>query len=76
MDNHLHLNVTKTKELIISPPSPQNSIIINNQAVETVDNFKYLRVTLDIVDNQLTFDQHTSDIQKRSHQRLSVIHKL
>ncbi len=71
--NFLHLSVTKTKELIISPPSPQHPISINNQAVEITDSFKYLGVTLD---NQLTFDQHTSDIQKRSHQRLSAIRKL
>ncbi len=45
----------------------------NNQVVETVDNFKHLEVTLD---NQLTFDQHVSDIQKMSLQRLSAIRKL
>ena len=47
--------------------------IINTQTVETVDTFKYLGITLD---NKLTFDQHTKDIQKRSQQRLSAIRKL
>ncbi len=72
-DNHLNLNVSKTKELIVSSPSPQHPTVIHNQTVEIVNSFKYLGVTLD---NTLTFDQHIMDIQKRSHQRLSVIHKL
>ena len=72
-DNHLQINVNKTKELLISPPSPQPPTIINTQTVETVDTFKYLGITLD---NKLSFDQHTTDIQKRSQQRLSAIRKL
>ncbi len=72
-DNHLNLNVSKTKELIVSSPSPQHPTVIHNQTVEIVTSFKYLGVTLD---NTLTFDQHIMDIQKISHQRLSVIHKL
>ncbi len=70
----LNLNISKTKDLIVSPLSPQHPIVIHNQTVEKADRFKYLGVALD---NTLTFDQHITDIQKRrSHQRLSVIHKL
>lgn len=72
-DNHLQINVNKTKELLFSPPSPQHPTTINTQTVETVDTFKYLGITMD---NKLTFDQHTTDIQKRSQQRLSAIRKL
>ncbi len=72
-DNHLQINVNKTKELLFSPPSPQHPTIINTQTVETVDTFKYLGITLD---NKLTFDQHITDIQKRSQQRLSALCKL
>ena len=61
-DNHLHLNVSKTKEIQIDPTLPQHPIIINAQTVAVVDSFKYLGVTLD---NKLRFDQHTTDIQKK-----------
>ena len=54
-DNHLQINVNKTKELLFSPPSPQHPTTINTQTVETVDSFKYLGITMD---NKLTFDQH------------------
>ncbi len=37
-----------------------------------VDSFRYLRLTLD----KLSFDQHTKDIEKRSHLRLPAMHKL
>ena len=70
---YLEINVNKTKEIWFTPPSPQHPIIINTQTVETVDTFKYLGITLD---NKLSFDQHTMDIQKRSQQRLSAIRKL
>ena len=70
---YLEINVSKTKEIWFNPPSPQCPTIINTQTVETVDTFKYLGITLD---NKLTFDQHTTDIQKRSQQRLSAIRKL
>lgn len=72
-DNHLHLNVTKTKELIISPPSTQRPISINPQSVQIVGSFQYLGITLD---NSLNFDKHTTDIHKRSHQGLCHICKL
>lgn len=70
-DNHLDLNVSKTKAIIIGPPSPQHPIVIDKQTVEMVDSFKYLIVTLD---NRL--DQHINDIKKRGHQKVSVIRKL
>ena len=35
--NHLHLNVRKTKEIVISTPSLQHPILINNETVEMVE---------------------------------------
>ena len=46
-DNHLYLNVKKTKELVYNSTSPQQPIVIYNQTVEIVDSFKYLGVTID-----------------------------
>ena len=46
---------------------------IHNQSVEQVSHLKYLGLT---IDNNLTFDQHITDIHKRSQQRLHVIRKL
>lgn len=70
--NRLHLNVRKTKEIVIGTPSLQQLILINNKAFEMVDNFKYLGLTQD---NKVSFDQQTKDIQKRRHRRLSAIRK-
>ncbi len=75
-DNHLLLNVTKTKELIFDnrkKNTPHEPIHIDNQPVEIVDSFKYLGITLD---NKLNFNQHTSDITKRCQQRTHIIRKL
>lgn len=40
---------------------------------EQVSSFQYLGLTLD---NKLSFDQHITDIHKRSKKRLQVIRKL
>ena len=76
-DNHLLLNVTKTKEIIIDTrtrlTTPHCPTSINSQPVELVDSFKYLGITLD---NKLNFDHHTTDTHKRCQQRLYPIRKL
>lgn len=61
--NHLHLNVRKTNVTVISRPSLQHPIGLNNETVDMVDSFKYLRLPLD---KKHGFDQ----------QRLSAICKL
>lgn len=48
-------------------------IIIHDKTVERVNHFKYLGLTLD---NKLTFEQHVTDIYKRSQQRLHILRKL
>lgn len=60
-NNSLHLNVRKTKELVIGAPKPHcttatHSIIINLETVGMVDSFKYLGLKLD---NKQSFEQHT-----------------
>lgn len=48
-------------------------IVIHNQTSEIADSFKNFGVTLN---SSLTFDQHISNIHKKSHQRLLAIHEL
>ncbi len=75
-DNHLFLNVTKTKELIFDTRHKFSTshcpIFINGQSV-IVDSFRYLGI---ILDNKLSFDHHVTDIHRRCQQRLLVIRKL
>ena len=66
--NFLHFNVSKTKEMcidfrrnrtVISP------IVINGEAVEQVDSFKYLGV---VFDKKLSFTEHVTAVQNKSQQ--------
>ena len=64
-NHHLELNVTKTKELIIDfrgNTDPIPPVKIGNDAVEQVESFKYLGLTLD---SKLDFKQHVQCIQKK-----------
>ena len=75
-NHHLELNVTKTKELIVdfrgtSDPIP--AVMIGNDAVEQVETFKYLGLTLD---NNLDFKQHVQSVQKKGQQQLHVLRQL
>ena len=61
-----NLNVSKTKELIISnmrdnPTS--DSLVIEGTAVEQVDSFKYLGT---VVDKKLNFKANTQAVVKKS----------
>ena len=74
-DHFLELNVTKTKEMVLgshrhSPPDP---VSLNNHAVEIVDNFKYLGLTLD---DRLSFKSHVVATQKKCQQRLYILRRL
>ncbi len=53
----LHLNISKTKELVFSSYKTQihSSIDINGEKVERVEHFRYLGITLD---DNLSFNQH------------------
>lgn len=57
--NHLPLNLNKTKEIVFRSHTHQHPTIIDNTVIETVDHFKYLGL---IIDNKFSFDQHTQNI--------------
>lgn len=74
--NHLHLNTTKTKELVVdfrrrkSAPTP---ISINGVTVEVVQDYKYLGVHLD---NKLDWAKNTETVYKKGQSRLYFLRKL
>ncbi len=71
----LHLNISKTKELVFSSYKTQihSSIDINGEKVERVEHFRYLGITLD---DNLSLNQHILCIYKSCQQRLTVLCKL
>ncbi|KAK2188729.1 hypothetical protein NP493_125g02013 [Ridgeia piscesae] len=74
--NFRHLNVSKTKEMCIDfrrNKAVISPIVINDEPVEQVDSFKYICVMLD---EKLSFTEHVTAVQKKSHQRLHVLRKL
>ena len=72
----LKINALKTKELIIdfrknSPP--HSPVFIHGQAVDTVQQYKYLGT---IIDSNLTFEANTDAICAKAHQRMYFYRKL
>lgn len=55
--------VSKTREMVFGSTAYPQHTMINNGTVESVDSFKYLRLT---VDNTIKSDNHTTDIQERT----------
>ena len=56
--SYLCLNETKTKDMCIDfrrDPPPQTDTVIHDNAVEMVDEYKYLGTT---IDNKLRWDRH------------------
>ena len=74
--NHLTLNVTKTKEMVIDSRKqktvPDLAVIIEQKDVERVDTFKYRGIVLG---NQLTWKKNTDSIVKKTKPRLHCLRK-
>ncbi|PIK44758.1 hypothetical protein BSL78_18363 [Apostichopus japonicus] len=75
--NYLHLNVSKTKELIIDlrrankiVPEP---VVIDSKTVDRVTEYKYLGV---VMDDQLKWDAHVEYVAKRLKPRMYCLRKL
>ena len=74
--NHLVLNVTKTKEIVIDfrkQTKVPELIVIKENDVERVETFKYLGIVLN---NKLTWKQNTDSIVKKTKPRLHCLRKL
>ena len=69
-DNHLSLNVIKTKEMIVDSRKKRTEhapILIDGAAVEQVERFKFLGVH---ITNKLTWSKYTKTVVKRARQNL------
>lgn len=76
-ENHLLLNVSKTKELIVDYSRKQQRdplpLVICGSEVERVDTFKYLGVT---ISQDLRWTQHIATTVKKARQRLFLLRRL
>lgn len=72
----LNINVAKTKEMCIDfrkNPTVISPVVMDNQAVELVQQYKYLGT---VVDNKLCFEPHVDAVCKKAHQRMHFYRKL
>ncbi|KAI3367896.1 hypothetical protein L3Q82_026726, partial [Scortum barcoo] len=74
--NHLQLNTSKTKELVIdfgrSRPRPR-PVLLEGAEVEAVDSYRYLGLWLD---NKLDWTTHTSHLYGKTQNRLYFLRRL
>ncbi len=75
-ENHLSLNIDKTKELVVDfrrQSREHTPISIGKTPVERVNSFKFLGVH---ITEDLTWSAHTDAVLKKSHQRLFFLRRL
>ncbi len=75
-ENHLSLNINKTKELVVDFRRQKREhipIIIDRTPVERVSSFKFLGVT---ITEDLTWSAHTDAVLKKAQQRLFFLRRL
>ncbi len=75
-ENHLSLNIDKTKELVVDfrrQSREHTPITIDKTPVERVNSFKFLGVH---ITEDLTWSAHTDAVLKKSHQRLFFLRQL
>lgn len=75
-ENNLHLNINKTKEMIVDPRKRRvqhTPIYIGETEVERVTTFKFLGI---YISEDLTWSQNTTQLIKKAHTRLYFLRKL
>ena len=75
-DNHLSLNMIKTKEMIVDyrKRMPEHAqILIDGAGVEQVESFKFLGVH---ITNKLSWSKHTKTVVKKARQSLFPLRRL
>jgi hypothetical protein len=75
-NNHLFLNVSKTKELIVdytNRRAEQTPINIGRAVVERVESFKFLGVH---ITNKLSWSKRTKSVVKRAQQNIFPLRRL
>ena len=75
-DNYLLLNVQKTKELIVDyrrKPHVHEDLVIGNEVVERVSEYKYLGT---IIDSNFNFENNVDSIYKKANSRMFFVRKL
>ncbi len=75
-ENHLSLNIDKTKELVVDfrrQSREHTPISIDKTPVERVNSFKFLCVH---ITEDLTWSAHTDAVLKKAHQRLFFLRRL
>ncbi len=75
-ENHLSLNIDKTKELVVDyrrQSREHTPITIDKTPVERVTSFKFLGVH---ISEDLTWSAHTDAVLKKAHQRLFFLRRL
>ncbi|KAI4898966.1 hypothetical protein NFI96_016196 [Prochilodus magdalenae] len=74
--NHLQLNVTKTKELVVDlrrDKAQVTPISIKGVSVDTVEDYKYLGVH---IDNKLDWSKNTDALYRKGQSRLYFLRRL
>lgn len=75
-DNNLHLNVEKTKEIVVDfrrGNTQHSPLILNGAAVEQVSSTKFLGVH---ISHDLSWNINTTSLAKKTQQRLYFLRKL
>ena len=75
-NNHLTLNVDKTKELLFDYRRKKElltPLLIDGKIVSIVDSYKYLGLK---IDSKLNWSNHAHDVCKKVNQRLYFLRKL
>ena len=74
--NHLQLNTTKTKELVVDlmrTRTPVTPVSILGHNVDIVENYKYLRM---FIDNKLDWTKNTEGLYKKGQSCLYFLRRL